>query len=163
MSNTKTKEIGGKRYLLKLMPGRLGIKTWHRLLKLVGPGMAKITGAVELNPKKILSGEAQINGDMLGLAVQTLADNLDDDSTLALIDTLLEHVSIVEEGKTRDISLDSDFAGEYLDLYKVLFEQIKFNYKSFFGDSVFGKMYSSATKTLGQSKSDSGDTQETKS
>lgn len=103
--------INGETYLLTQLPGMTGLKLGKQLIKTLGPAFA------------VLQGEDA----SVGKALNILFENLDDNAE-ALVIALVTSAS---KGSVA-INFNSEFAGEYDKLFKLVKEIVEFNYGSVF-------------------------------
>lgn len=133
MIQKRDKEIDGHTYTVSQFPARQGLEIKVSLLKLIGPGIAAL-----------VDGKQGVSSEAMHRAVADLTSKLDA-STVSLIFRLLQFTR--RDGKEiTEASFDTDFAGEYESLYKVVFFVIDVN--GFFGKGGIGNLLSKAKEKM---------------
>lgn len=114
MRDQKEIEINGDKYLLTQFGGRQGLKLGKKVAKLVLPTL----GALYSEDSEEMD---------IAVAADVIADHLDelDDQTI------LELLSSVTKNKY-NLNVDDEFAGNYLTMFKLLWEVISFNFSDLF-------------------------------
>ncbi len=121
MIETLEKVIGESNYMVTQMPAMRAVRMQARLLKLLGPSFAAMVAA----------GDKENPDSCLPLAVQLLADKLDEKTFESLVLELLQGVR--KDGQELNRSkIDLDFAGHLNDLYLVLQFVLEVNFSDFF-------------------------------
>lgn len=110
MIQQKTVTVMGTDYMLTHIPAIRGTRMLKRLVKLIGPSLAKF----------------QDQQDLSG-AMNVLFENLDDNVEAMIV----ELVASATKGSMA-INFDSEFAGEYDKLALLVKEIVEFNYGSVF-------------------------------
>lgn len=118
--NTETVQIDGKEYIITQFPSRIGLSLEIRLLKLLGPALDKI--GVD-DPT-----HSELNFSLF-------AEKLDDQNVINILLEMLLYARIKKSPKdiveiTPEV-FDTEFAGEYVTLGKLVFEIVRVN--RFFG------------------------------
>lgn len=154
------KKIGSNTYMVAPFFAAEALKLQTTLVKILGPGVAKLIGAVPTpqDGKSIL--ESNIDGAEIASAVGTLFEHLGEEEFVSLINRILKNVIVelgtpVKEG-TQSIKLVSlsegenafnmVFQGKLVDMYKVLFFVIQVNFPDFF--ELMGKGIGSRFQTI---------------
>ena len=122
MIDTEERQIGDHMWTVGQFTASIGLRLWTRLIKLVGPSLGTAAAAF---------GEGldtEFDASILGKAVEELTKKLDENDVLDLVQRLLSQTQI----DNRKVNFDLDFAGNYMELLKVLLFVLEVNYKSFF-------------------------------
>lgn len=125
--------VDGESYFVTKYSCQRALPLLAKLLKIVGEPLGNMiseTGA----EKSFL--DSDISGKAIGLAVKSLASNVDADYFPVLIKEILQGCEKIENGKKRQVLLDPDFTGKIFHLFKVLAEVLKFQYFDSFFDQV---------------------------
>ncbi|MFC3227330.1 phage tail assembly chaperone [Marinibaculum pumilum] len=126
MIEHREKTIGGHEYSVTQFPAMQGLRIAVRLVKLVGPGMAKALDGKGL--AGVLDSDIGVS-DMVG----ALVDRLDEGTTPEFVRQLLS--ATVRDG--RDLSDERNFNDAYAANYRELIGALGFvlevNYGDFFG------------------------------
>lgn len=159
------KTIDGKKYTVTSFLAGEGLKIKSVLIKHLGP-MA-ISGVILGGSSGKKLSEMDIDPAMVGTLFDTLFNKLDPDEFAGFVLRLLACTSI---NNTQDVPIpideqifNTEFAGEYATLYKVLFFVLEVNYKkSFLGWGGLGalteklKAMTGTLKNLKKKGNDSG-------
>lgn len=116
-------------YTATTFPGRKGMKCITLLIKMIGPSLGQAFAGYD-------TADSALDISSLSEGIKSLVSNLNSDEVISLVDSLLETVQTIIDGKKVKADLDDYFAGNYGELVQVLFNVIKENYSSFFGDGV---------------------------
>ena len=103
-----------------------GMKYLKQITAIIGPSFAMLVGNgeeghIDLDPD-------DVSGSMLGIAAQSLVDNMDKENVEQLIKDLLS--TTIRNNQA--INFDLDFAGSYKELFMLVKEIVMFNYSSVF-------------------------------
>lgn len=140
MRKTITKDIDGINYEFGQMSATKALKWFKRLQDVLLPAIGKGLGAV--------SKGADIDGEALGSAFQTLSTSVSETQYDAWVKDLLE--GVVRNNIA--INFDIDFQGQILHLHKLLAAILEANFSDFLG--VFkGKSAGLMSKLQGLSQS----------
>lgn len=131
------KTINESIYTVTPFPARLGLKLKMRLIKLLGPSIAKAVTALDLNEGGSVL-ESELDGDLIGQAIASLTENLGDDTVDLMLDLLKSTRKNGVELNEQVFNLE--FAGDYVTLYKVLYFVVEVNYGVFFGKGGIGEL-----------------------
>lgn len=135
MISAKEKVIDGAKYTVTQMTARQALKMQAKLLKLLGPCIAELIGAV---------GKMEDAG--LARAVMALAANLDEKTFDGLMFELLQHVR--KDGvELTEGNINLEFAGALNTMYKVIAFVLEANYADFLEEGGIIQSLISAAKT----------------
>jgi hypothetical protein len=123
MRHTQEKEIDGINYQFVHLPATTAFKIQQRLIGIVGRPLASAVS--QFDPKKGI--ESTIDMESI---VGVLVENLADERNESLMKDLIKGISF--DGKEISAIFDVHFAGRMGHLWKVLFEQIQFQYSDVF-------------------------------
>jgi hypothetical protein len=135
MIETKEKTIDGVTVMVTQFPGRLSLTNKARLIKLIGPSIARI-----------FSSDGGFSFDMLTDAIDALITRLDPSEFTRFVLDLLKCTRL-DGREITDTEFDTAFAGNMPFMYKVLGFTLEVNYGSFFGEGGIGKILSKVKKT----------------
>ena len=132
--------IGEIEYCVTPLNPIKGAKTLTRLLKIVGEPLAKIIK----NAKPSKDGgsilDLEIEGDVLGIALEALVGKLEENEVERLLKDLLNsnHVTFSADGEEflKMADIDAHFAGiggGLMNMFKLLKVSLEANYSDFFG------------------------------
>jgi hypothetical protein len=128
MISTKEKTIDGRSVMVTQYPGRRSIEYKARLLKLVGPSLART-----------LAGAEGFSFEAIVPALDAFIEILDPKTFVSFLLELFCSTRI--DGKEiTDQVFDDEFAGDMMFLYRVLWFTLEVNYKSFFDKAGIGKI-----------------------
>lgn len=127
MRHTHEVEIDGLKYTFTHFPATHAWRVHQKLLGLAGAPLASILNSVD--PKSPLESKVNLEG-----LIVSLFDNLSDDSSELLMKDLLKCSTY--ENKELTMIFDVHFAGRIGHLWKVIAEQVKFQYADVFQDLV---------------------------
>lgn len=125
MIETKTKNIGGKRYECTQFPAMIAMKLATRVSKMVGPGAAGLAHA-------LLAGKDGLDGDIRDINLQggvtALIERLDENESPALIAQLLS--SLIRDGMRLDTeeNINKAFTGNMLEMVQAIAFVIEANF-----------------------------------
>ena len=114
----KTVNVDGTEYMLTQFDGEKGFIVMQKLLKVIGPVLAGLSGSGK-------EGEENVT---LGDALKDLFVKIDDPTIFALVRELISTVS----KDTMAISFKTEFAGNYKRLFALVQEVVEFNYGNVF-------------------------------
>ena len=135
MIETKEKTIDGHNVMVTQFPGRRALLFKTRLIKLIGPSIAQMfTGENPLDGK-------ELDFSIIAKALDKLAETLNEDEYVKFVLDLLQY-SRFDGQEIKESVFDTEFAGNLLLMYKVLWFTLEVNYGSFFGESGIGKILS---------------------
>lgn len=136
---TVDKKIGSATYTITQYTAVEGLSIKITLGKLFSPGLPKLIDGKTIRDSL---GAEITTGGMLA-AISALFDGLDPVTTIPFIIRMLTSGLVRRDGVeiTRD-TFNIDFAGNYLELYKLLGEIILLNYgENFFGNGGIGETF----------------------
>jgi len=130
---TKSTDIGGVAYQVTQLPAMRGLKLLNRLGRALGPALADLLGGAES-----LSSIAQMDLGALGVSVRALFDRLTEDELQFFTATLLENARVTINGQVGPLMpvFDLHFAGQYENLFRLLWFALETNYGNFSGGLV---------------------------
>jgi hypothetical protein len=113
MTESATKEIGGKQWTVVLLPATKGLDVGRRLVKLLGPAIGKaVSGG-----RGIL--DAEISGEGIGAALGELAERLGEPEAAALVKELVTTGVICDGKEVTPVAFELLFRGDYQTLLAV--------------------------------------------
>lgn len=136
--DVQTKQIGSSQWSVQPLPATEGVRVLSRLLKIVGPAIAKSAKGIKGGSGLL---DAEIDGSAIGDAVDALVSGLDEQETLSLIQRMMAGVR--KDGHEVAPTFATEFMGDYLTLIKVLAFVVEVNYGSFFGEGGLGRFKAS--------------------
>lgn len=126
MQRTKEIALDGKRYDTTQYSATFGLKLLTRLSKVIGKPLAILTTTDQ---------DSEVGADLISRAVEALTKEIDEDSVLTLVLDILHTTTIVANGnERRPIEFNTDFAGCYGHLFRLIKEVLSFQYSDFFGE-----------------------------
>jgi len=133
MIETKEKAIDEHNVMVTQFPGRRALMFKTRLIKLLGPSIAQL-----FTEKGV---DAEVDFSAISKALDKLAENLNENEYVKFVLDLLQCTRF--DGKEIGENVfDTEFAGNLLLMYKVLWFTLEVNYGSFFGEGGIGKILS---------------------
>lgn len=117
---TQTREIDGRTFTVTQFPARQGLKMKARLVRLVGPVL------------DALPSKAQVASDF-----SKIAQHINPDELVSFAVDMLAYTKM-DKKELSEAVIDSEFAGEYVTLYKLLGFVIDAN--GFFGKGGIGSL-----------------------
>jgi len=128
MIETKTREIGGSEYEVTQFPAMEALRIKTRLAKMILPSIGEISQG---------GADQEINYEAISHAIAAFADNLNEKEFTELVTRLLKNTSadgkpMYHNGQLLDSTFDEAFAGNLMNLYKVLAFVLEVNYPDFF-------------------------------
>ncbi|MCK4522417.1 MAG: hypothetical protein KAU20_07630 [Nanoarchaeota archaeon] len=138
---TKDREIEGHKYMVTQFPARIGLGLKTRLSKLVIPVLIPLIGSEGKGVTLSNITETDIDPSLISKAVEIIISQLDSVEIVDLVMKLMNGVRRDGVEITAEV-FDTEFAGEYITLYKVLFFVIQTN--NFFGKGGIGQLVSQA-------------------
>jgi hypothetical protein len=129
-------EVGGTQYEMLHLPVKDSLRILTRLTKILSEPFGKAVAALQ-------SGEGfdqEVDFDMIGDAITSLGDRLDEDLVLNTIMELLTRVKVQNEQGNGFVRLnpDTQFAGRTGDLLEVVAHVLNFNYRDFLDRALSG-------------------------
>jgi hypothetical protein len=155
---TKKETIGGHEVAVTQFPARQAIKLKIKLARIFGPGLAELLGSATGEGKAL--SERDIPGSAFSSAFQRLAEAVDPDLFMSLIEEVLSSTRI--DGHEVDWAvMDQNYAGDLGTLYRIVFFALRVNYSSFFEGGGIGNMIRSRLRQPpSQSPGSGGSSQE---
>ena len=147
--NTKTKNIDGVEFTVAPFMAVEALRLKAYLLRTFGPAFGSAVGALKnLFTSKGDIADMQVDGSALSLAIQTLMENLDEESFVNLIKRMF--TGLTARGKDKagkgffrkfdeidfDNSMNDVFQGRLFSVYPVLLLVLEANYPDFFSHTV---------------------------
>jgi hypothetical protein len=127
MIDTKEKSIDNHVIMVTQYPGRRAFTYKARLVKLLGPSIARIFS----------NGQSDI--EVMTEALDTLVARIEPDALTLFILELLCGTRIDGKEITGEV-FDNEFSGNMLLMYKILIYTLEVNYGGFFGEGGIGKI-----------------------
>lgn len=124
---TKKIEVDDKQYHVTTYQIEKGWGILVDVLKIVGEPIGGIVAAGGFN--------AEASEGLIQTAISSLLKNLNRES-LSLIKEIFSTTQILDNNTIRPIIFGNDFSGEYMHLFKTLFEILKFQFKDFLQGNV---------------------------
>ena len=130
MRETETKDIDGDTYEYFQLPPKQAIRTATKLFQIIGGSLTKIVGALGgTEGKNVPLLEKNINFDIVGDAIMSLGDRMDDEKVIDIFSTLLD----VTYFKGAKVGWEHpNFQGKPFHLLKVVKGAIEVNFADFF-------------------------------
>lgn len=116
MRKQKEVEINGSKYLMTQFGAKQGVKLGKKVAKIALPAVAAIYG-----------GDETTNEYAIPIMMEVVSENLDHLDE----DTIQELLSSTTKSNYA-INFDDEFAGNYVTLFKLLWEVVQFNFADFF-------------------------------
>jgi len=147
--NVKTKNIDGVEFTVAPFMAVEALRLKAYLFRTFGPAFGSAVGALKnLLASKGAVADMQIDGQALSLAIQTLMENMDEESFINLIKRMF--ASMTARGKDKagkgfmrqfddanfDASMNDVFQGRLFSVYPVLLLVLEANYPDFFAKTV---------------------------
>lgn len=127
MKRSKELYVDNKRYYTTQYSAVKGLSLLIRLMKIVGKPIGIL---VVEKPDNIVTPQ------LVASVVDALIEHADENNVISLITDIISTTEIIDDsGKHRPIVLNTDFAGAYGHLFKLLREILLFQYGDFFGGS----------------------------
>ena len=133
------KDIDDLHYTITMLPASEGLAIFTRLIKLVGKPFAALSNSGGL--------DAEVSAKLLGLALEALAENLDEEVVQKTIKDLMK--SAIVNGQQASKIFDVHFAGRMGHMMKVLVFILEVQYKDFL-DGLGGLNFTSLIRPKAQ-------------
>lgn len=145
---TRDTTIGGHKISVTQLPARRAITLKIKLIKTFGPGLAEVLGSIDRTKTKGSSTilDSEISGSSLSAGFTKLADAVDPDVFLKLLEELFQGVRVDGVEWSWAIA-DQNYAGDLGTLYQIAFFVLKVNYESFFASANIGTILSGSNPT----------------
>ena len=125
MIETKKKIIDGSEFMVRQYGARLGGRIKIRIAKLVGPALATMMDA------KKDQQSTNVQPEILEKALTTFMEGLSAEDYDSLIMQMIPGYVWKDEKEITEKTFDSEFAGNYSTLYKLLWFILEVNYGDF--------------------------------
>jgi hypothetical protein len=124
----KSTQIDGQTFTVQQMPGMLAMKTWPRVLKVLGAALKRLPPGVTMGGgvEQFMAMDAAVLGDL----VIELCERLHEDELEVLSSRLLADAWLEKEEALTAIDL-GQFKGGVFGVYRALWFAIEVNYASF--------------------------------
>lgn len=133
MTETKEKTIDGKLVSVSQFPARRALHLKIRLIKLLGPSLAQLLAKTK-NKKVDLNASLE----EFTPAIEKLTAALDPD---VFVDLVLELLSMTRVGGREVVPLfDTEYAGNLMFVYKMVWWVLEVNFGNFFGQNGIGSI-----------------------
>lgn len=125
MRKSQEFEVEGVKYLTTQYSGSKSIVLLAKLAKIIAkPAGALMEGGLDM----------QLSQKIVTDIVDGITSSVEPEQLPALIKDILEGtILFMEDGKNRQIIIDTDFQGNLMSLFKILKEVLAFQYGDFFG------------------------------
>lgn len=138
---SKERMIDGIKFVVTPFQAVEAFKLKSYLIRKFGPTLGQALGTLKDGlPTSGNIGDIKLDGDAIGRAVQSLAEQLDEDEFVTFLKRMLRNVVAHVKGKqfaftddTFDAALDIVFSGKLFSVYPVLLLVLEANYPDFFG------------------------------
>lgn len=144
MVKTERTTINETPVIVVQLPARKALLLKTKLVKLLGPALAKLFGTDSLPSAKGVSNiDQEIDPAALSAAMALLVDRLEPDAFLSLVLECLAGTKVEVNGTPVDVSretFDVIFSGSLAFMYKVLWFSLKVNYSDFFDMEGIGSL-----------------------
>lgn len=124
MREVQTKVIDGCTYQVQMLPGGKGWKMGVRLVKMLGPTLAKAIGGVGGDLQKLLN--SKLDSDFIAEVITMLSERLDE-TELDIIIQQLSACTVVDNKPLKDV-FDLHFQGNPIGVVKWLAFAIQANF-----------------------------------
>lgn len=147
MSERIVKTIDGDEYSFEKFGAKKSLKILVRLSKMIGKPISLLVGSIKSEKgTKVLDSE--IKTDVLALAIEAMADNLDSDEVISLMEELAANSILCND---KIVKFDSHYEGKLPHLFKVLAAALEVQYGNFFDAfKGFQESRKPSTSTQGQ-------------
>lgn len=136
---TEERDINGHKYSVTQFVATEGLRIKIALGKYIGPSLPHfVKGGTNTN---VLDAELDRKGALV--AIEKLIEHLDEVDTVNLILRMLKSGGVRRDGVEvgNETIFNTEFAGNYIELYKALGFIVEVNYgKDFFGEGGIGKL-----------------------
>ena len=119
MYENTTRELGDKHYQISDWPIRKTLKWQRRLVGKLGKSIPHL-----INDKK----GSNPTGEELERAISSLLDTLDEDTFITWIEEIIKGTHL----NNQEVRLDNFKGGDSFNLYKLVYEILKWNFRDFF-------------------------------
>ncbi len=116
-------EVDGVRYTTSSYPATTGVKLLAKLTKVIAEPIGYFANQ---NPTAV------VDTGMIGNALKALANNIDPDDLISLMDEILIGTQIKAGNTIREIIIDTDFSGNLDSLFEVVGHVLKFQFGNVF-------------------------------
>lgn len=123
------KIIDEHEYEFTKLGAKQSVKVFTKILKIIGEPIALSAGAFEGKGPLL---ERVFNGDALGKAMKALAERMDEDEVVSLMETLCGETACICDGKK--VNFNSHYEGRLAHLFKVLKAALEVQYGDFLGE-----------------------------
>ncbi len=121
MRNVIEKNIDGTDYTITMLPADKAVILFTRLTKLIGKPLSNLVASGGM--------DAEVSGKLIGLCIEGLSENLDEEVVLKTIKDLL--ASTMVGNQMLDKVFNVHFAGRIGHLFKVVWAVLEVQYKDF--------------------------------
>lgn len=124
----KSCQLDGQTLTVQQMPGMLAMKTWPRVLKILGGALRKLPAGVTMGGglEQFMAMDAAVLGDL----VVELCDRLSEDELDTLANRLLADAWLDKDEALTAIDVGK-FSGGVFGVYRALWFAVEVNYASF--------------------------------
>lgn len=127
----KSRVFNEREYTCHLWSPRVGLKLGNRLGRILGPSFGGLFQNIKASTKKTEEGKEDTEVDIsFGTAISTLFERINDNDMEYICETVFGYVHI--EGNP--VAWNSQYAGNYIEMFSVLGWALECNYGFFFGD-----------------------------
>lgn len=124
------RSIDGIEYGFQQLGAKQSLKVLLRLKRVVQGSVSMLLSSFEPSETSISLFDRNINTDFIGKAIEALADKIDDDEVIDLIETLTAKDNVLWDGKK--IIFNTHYEGRLEHLFKVLGAALEVQYGNFF-------------------------------
>lgn len=149
MVKTERTMINETSVIIVQLPARKALLLKTKLVKLLGPAIAKLFVTDNLPSVKGSSIDQEIDPVALSSAMAILVDCLEPDAFLSLVLECLASTKVEVNGTPVDVTretFDAIFSGSLAFMYKVLWFSLKVNYADFFDLEGIGNLLKTREK-----------------
>jgi hypothetical protein len=139
MQRSKELYVDGKRYFTTQYSATKGLVLLTRLAKVVG----KPLGILALGKL-----DEKVTPELIGGIIESIASQIDENGVVGLVQDIISTTDYMQDdGKHRPLVFNTDFAGAYGHLFRLIKEVLAFQYGDFFAESAAQEAETAPLKT----------------
>ena len=132
MKAAKTVTLGDRSFEVRPLPATRALKLFYRLGRVLGPSLAAMSGTAGA----AATGISGMPAEAFGRAISILCEKLDDTEVDTISNAFLTSCAVTENGRRSELDtamINTMFAGNLLDMHKLLAAALEVNYGDFLG------------------------------